>query len=173
VIQIALGGAVESVTIVAAAGSGGHTRMGASASSFPTAADLDAAATMMLAGRAAEHAILGAPSAGAEKDLKAATELVSSAHASAGLAGASLLHLAPTGSASSLLLADPALRRAVSRDVARLYAEALAVVRRRRAAIVAVADALAQTRLLTGAQVRAICALHPDGDVTAGGANEQ
>ena len=54
VAQIALGGAVESVTIVAAAGSGGHTRMGASASPFPTAADLDAAATMMLAGRAAE-----------------------------------------------------------------------------------------------------------------------
>jgi ATP-dependent Zn protease len=123
VAQIALGGAVESVTVVAAAGNGGLTRMGASASPFPTAADLDAVATMMLAGRAAEAVILGAPSAGAESDLRSVTELVCSLHASAGLAD-SLLHLAPTGAAAALLLTDPVLRQAVSRHVAKLYAEA-------------------------------------------------
>jgi len=170
VAQIALGGAVESVTIVAAAGSGGHTRMGASASSFPTAVDLDGVAVMMLAGRAAEEAILGAPSAGAEGDLKSATELVCSVHASAGLAD-SLLHLAPTGAAAALLLTDPVLRQAVSRHVAKLYAEALAIVRRRRTAIVAVADALTRARLLTGDQVRAICEQHPT--ETEGGVHER
>ena len=170
VAQIALGGAVESVTIVAAAGSGGHTRMGASASSFPTAVDLDGVAVMMLAGRAAEEAILGAPSAGAEGDLKSATELVCSVHASAGLAD-SLLHLAPTGAAAALLLTDPVLRQAVSRHVAKLYAEALAIARRRRTAIVAVADALTRARLLTGDQVRAICEQHPT--ETEGGVHER
>jgi hypothetical protein len=64
--------------------------MEASASPFPTAADLDAVAVITLGGHAAQAVILGAPSASAEGDLTAATELVSSAHASAGLAGASI-----------------------------------------------------------------------------------
>ena len=171
VAQIALGGAVESVTIVAAAGSGGHTRFGGASLAFPTAADLDAEATVMLAGRAAEEAIVGAPSAGAEGDLKLATELVCSAHVSAGLAGDSLLHLAPTGAAATLLLGDPPLRQAVGQHIARLYTESLAMVRRRRTAVLAVADALTRARLLTGDQVRAICEQHPT--ETEGGAHER
>ena len=124
---------------------------------------------MMLAGRAAEAVILGAPSAGAESDLRSVRSLFAR-YASAGDLADLLLHLAPTGAAAALLLTDPVLRQAVSRHVAKLYAEALAIVRRRRAAIVAVADALIGARLLTGDQVRAIYDQHPE---TEGGVHER
>jgi cell division protease FtsH len=159
VVQIALGGAVVHVTIVAAGTSGGRTTSEDDLPDFPTARDIDAATVMTLAGRAAEATFFDAPSAGAESDLRAATEMVCAQHVSAGLAG-SLLHLAPTGSASPLLVRDAALRKVVDHHVVRLYAEALMMVRERRAAITAVADALEQHRVLTGAQVKDIVRQH-------------
>ncbi len=117
-----------------------------------TAADIDAAATMLLCGRAAEIAFFDAPTGGAEGDLALATELVAAAHASQGLGGA-LTHLAPSGKATELLPVDPALRRAVDGHMARLHGMALDLVYANRAAIDAVATELAQRRLVTAGRV--------------------
>ena len=159
VAHLALGGSVDSVSIVISGVSGGRTLTVNASPAFPTARDIDREATMALAGRAAEEAFFDAPSAGAESDLIGATELICSLHVSAGL-GDSLLHLAPTGSASILLLHDPALRKTVSQHVARLYADAVALIRRDRAAVAAVSDALVQRRFLTGAEVSEIIDKH-------------
>lgn len=154
VAQIALGGSIESVTIVATERSGGRTRTSGLLPDLPTARDLDMEGVVTLAGRAAEATFLGAPSAGAESDLARATELVCMQHASSGL-GSSLVHLAPSGSASALLI-DPKFRQTVEQHIARLYSEAAALVRERQADVTAVADALVKRRVLSGAQVRAI-----------------
>ncbi len=147
---------VQGVSIVQDGRSGGHT-----AHDLPllsTASDVARATVVALAGRAAEEAILGAPSSGAEGDLAAATALVASAHASQGLGGESLVHLAPRAEASSLLLRDPALRRAVEAAVRRGYGEALAAVGARRDAVERVADALVARRVLSGDEVEALAA---------------
>lgn len=175
VAQIALGGVVESVTIVVTEETGGRTRTSGLLPDPPTARDLDREAVVSLAGRAAEAALLGAPSAGAESDLAKATELVCMQHASSGLGG-SLLHLAPSGSASALLI-DPVFRKTVEQHIARLYAEAEALVRERQAAVTAVTDALVKRRVLSGAQVRVITLQHAKtsqhaGGVKSGGAHE-
>ena len=175
VAQIALGGAVESVTIVVTKETGGRTRTSGLLPDPPTARDLDREAVVSLAGRAAESALLGAPSAGAESDLAQATELVCMQHASSGLGG-SLLHLAPSGSASALLI-DPVFRKTVEQHIARLYAEAEALVRERQAAVTAVAEALIKRRVLSGAQVRVITLQHAKtlqhvGGVKSGGVHE-
>jgi hypothetical protein len=155
VAQIALGGAIDSVSIVVAGKSGGRTKSGSRMAVFPTARDIDQEVTVTLAGRAAEAEFFDAPSAGAESDLIGATEMICSLHVSAGLGG-SLLHLAPTGSASILLLHDAALRKTVEGHVERLYADALTLIRRHRAAVAAVSDTLVERRVLTGAEVAAL-----------------
>jgi MoxR-like ATPase len=151
VAQIALGGSIDFVSIVSAGASGGRTRLGKSVTGFPTARDLDAEIVMTLAGRAAEEAFFDAASAGAESDLAQATEAVCAQHASNGVLG-SLLHRAPTGMASSLLATDAAFRDTVGQHVSRLYGEATNLVRLRRSAIAALADALVRRRVLTGSE---------------------
>jgi SpoVK/Ycf46/Vps4 family AAA+-type ATPase len=158
VLHVALLGDVDSVSIVVAGASGGRTSYGADTlSACPTAEELDAVVVAALGGRAAEEVFCGAPSAGAESDLAAATAIICSQHASAGLGG-SLVHLASSDKASMLLLTDAALRRIVEQHVVRLYAQALTLVRERRTAVAAIADALEKHRVLTGEQVKSIMA---------------
>jgi DNA polymerase III delta prime subunit len=159
VAQIALGGDVDTVTIVASGDRGGCTRFRRKSTGFPTARDLDAEIVMTLAGRAAEEAFFDAPSAGAESDLARATEAACAQHASNGVLG-SLLHRAPTGAASSVLMTDATLRRAVGQHVERLYVEATTLVRQRYDAVSAVADALVRRRVLTGAEVADVMQQH-------------
>ena len=83
VAAVHLGWRLDGVSIVQQGRSGGRTSHALPA--LPTASDIDRAAAVALAGRAAEEVLLGAPSAGAEGDLASATALVAGAHASAGL----------------------------------------------------------------------------------------
>ena len=133
---------------------GGRTRSEAG-TAYPTAADLDRAAVVSLAGRAAEEVVLGAPSAGAEADLAAATALIAAAHASTGL-GLWLVHVAPSEAATGLLARDPTLRATVEGHVRGLYDAALALVRAQRDAVERVAAALVERRLLAGAEIEAL-----------------
>ncbi len=149
---VAAGPPIDFVTLVASGRSGGMTRPGREVTVFPTARDLDAAVVVTLSGRAAEEAFFDLPSSGAESDLASATDLVCAQHASNGVAGA-LVHRAASADAASLLSTDPVLRRTVGRHVARLYAEAQTLVRRRRAAVERIADALVERRLLNGDEV--------------------
>jgi ATP-dependent Zn protease len=72
--------------------------------------------------------------------------------------GGSLLHLAPTETALSLLSLDQDLRGVVDAQLKRLYARALELVRARKGAVEAVANALGERRVLSGAEVAEIMA---------------
>ena len=110
-----------------------------------------------LGGRAAEAVIYGDCSANAGSDLAAATEAIAGLHASAGLGGG-LAYLGDEKAAASMLRVDRILREAVDKDLARLQARAIDIVRAHRLALEAVASALADRRHLTGEQVRKIFA---------------
>ena len=150
----AVGQRVAYVTIVETGGFDGGTRMVCDREAL-TAETVDMDVMVGLAGRAAEEVILGAPSAGAEGDLAAATALLAAAHGSVGL-GAWLVHRAPSAEAAALLAVDADLRDLVEAHMAALYAETLALVRVHRGAIERVADALVQRRMLTGDEVAAL-----------------
>jgi hypothetical protein len=81
-----------------------------------------------LAGRAAEPVVVGAPTAGAggegQSDLAAATSLLAALRASYGLYD-QLVWRAPPEAASAVVNRDPALRRKIEADLARLYRQAL------------------------------------------------
>ncbi|MDR3422856.1 MAG: M50 family metallopeptidase, partial [Xanthobacteraceae bacterium] len=149
------GRALCSISVVARADSGGRTTMSGGPSSVFTRASIDVEIRVLVSGRAAEDVLLGAASMGAEEDLAVATRLLAAAHASGGL-GADLLHRAPSRDAHALLALDPKLRAAVADDLARVYAGAVAMIRRNRAAVAALADALIDKRFLDGAEAEAI-----------------
>ncbi|HEY8162847.1 MAG TPA: AAA family ATPase [Methylocystis sp.] len=151
---LAAGRAVAAVSIVAHGGSGGHTRAEGRLPTLPRRADLDDVVVPLLAGRAAEDVLLGAPSTGAEGDLATATGILADAHARQGLGD----RLTNCGDPSAALAYDRDLRAAVEADLRRLYARALALVRRRRAAVERVAEALLERRFLAGDQVAALAA---------------
>lgn len=149
------GRGISSTSVVLRGDAGGETRATGSLPMFPTRAHLDAAIVPMLAGRAAEETILGAASSGSDSDLAKATAILVDAHTVKGL-GASLVHRGDP--AASLLSYDRDLRAAVEADLQRLYAKACALIRRRRAAVERIADALVAKRFLTGDEVAALAA---------------
>ncbi len=155
VVGVVAGRAVRSVSIVVSETSGGRTVLDRGLPAYFTRADVEAEIRVLLAGRAAEEVLLGAPSMACESDLSAATRLVAAMHASGGL-GDDLLHRAPFDAAAEPLAFDPALRQAVAADLARVQAEVLEIVRRERAAVEALADALAARRFVDGAEAEAI-----------------
>jgi DNA polymerase III delta prime subunit len=162
VIAHAFGHPVDAATIVVTATTDGETRSAPTNVAF-TADVVDEVVVVGLAGRAAEEAFLGAPSAGAEGDLAQATALLAAAHGSLGL-GAWLLHRSRSIDASTLLKDDSDMRAVVEAHLGDLYRRALALVTQHRAAIERVADALIARRLLTGDDIRVLA-----GDVAAGG----
>lgn len=122
-------------------------------------ATLEKRAIIHLAGRAAEIAVYGDCAAnaggGESSDLALATKLVASMQLSMGL-GESLAYLGDPQSAIGMLRFDPKLRAAVDLELARLHASAVALVRRHRAALDAIAAALVAKRHLTGDEARRI-----------------
>jgi cell division protease FtsH len=110
VAYLAFGRAIAAVSIVARGGSGGLTRARGPVSKLPRRGDIDDIIVTLLAGRAAEKAILGDASAGAEGDLAQATTILVEAHATQGL-GDTLIHRADF---SSLLAYDSGSMRAPS-----------------------------------------------------------
>ncbi|HEY8063808.1 MAG TPA: AAA family ATPase [Methylosinus sp.] len=148
---------IASTSIVVRGNAGGETRAAGSPPMFPTRADLDAGVALLLAGRAAEEIVLGAASTGAVVDLAMATRALADGHGSHGL-GDSLLHRADP---ARTLAFDHGLRAAVEADLARLHARALDLIRRRRADVEHIADALLTRRFLTGDDVAALLAPPP------------
>jgi hypothetical protein len=145
---------IASASIIPRGASGGETRAVGRRPAFPTRADLDAGVTILLAGRAAEEAILGAASTGAVADLAMATRALAEGHAAHGL-GATLLH---RSDAAASLAYDRDLRDIVEADLSRLYARSLALMRRRRADVERIAEALLARRFLTGEDVATLVA---------------
>lgn len=128
-----------------------------------TSADVCDRLRLLLSGRAAEEAILGAPSSGAgggpDSDLAQATLLAGDEASSAGLDR--LLGLVWTGELDMRTLpktmrTDPLLASRVRIRLDEAYAEALALARRDRGTIETLARTLLKRRALDGQEVAAI-----------------
>jgi cell division protease FtsH len=146
------------VAIGGMAGAFGQTTFKREAT-LETRAYIEARVTNVLAGRAAEIAILGECCSGGggdiDSDLGMATSLVASLHFSDGLAG-TITYLTTREQAIELLKRDPSLRTTVERDLQRLQARAIEIVKRHRAAVEAIAAALATRRHLSGPEAEEI-----------------
>ncbi|HEY8067229.1 MAG TPA: AAA family ATPase [Methylosinus sp.] len=145
---------IASASIIPRGASGGETRAVGRRPEFPTRAELDAGVMILLAGRAAEEVILGAASTGAVADLAMATRALAEGHAAHGL-GETLLH---RSDAAGSLAYDRDLREIVEADLSRLYAQSLALMRRRRGDVEQIAEALLARRFLAGDEVAALIA---------------
>jgi len=155
VVAVLGGRALMSVSIAGVGTTAGATTTRNAFSSFPTRAEIEAETRVLMAGRAAEIVFLGVASMGAEGDLMVATRLVAMLHTAGGL-GADLLHRAPSEDPTGPLAFDPALRRAVADDLARIQAGVIEDVRRQSAAVDALAGALMARRFLDGPEAEAI-----------------
>lgn len=151
---------VQSVSVIPKGASGGRMSVGGIQDLGQRGREhLERIVVGILAGRAAEIAFCGNPTAGAggdpNSDLAIVTRLVVSIHASLGLAD-TLLYRGEPSSLESALHYDPLLRKVVEDDIRRLQARALDLVRENRAKIEAVADALLARRHLGADEVRRI-----------------
>lgn len=117
----------------------------------------------LLAGRAAEEAILGAVSSGAgghdDSDLGKAHDLAGDAVLSFGFSRSAPLHFIPRAARRSFPLL-PRESEEIRSMVAGGYARALALVRANRGAVIALADALQQKRALEDFEIREIVDAH-------------
>ena len=116
---------------------------------YSTRAIVDARMTMLLAARAAEEVLLGAPTSGASKDLMDATHIAMEAQGTWGMGSQGLMSLP-----SEIAWTDRGMRDAVRQMLDEAYARALDLVREHRATIERVADALVARRYLDGDEVR-------------------
>jgi cell division protease FtsH len=126
---------------------------------LPTRRTFEFKVVVTLCGRAAETLLVGEASVGSgldhTSDLAIATRMIASLHASAGLGG----HLTFTSTHEDALKAvacDKDLRRRVERHLGELDEKAKRLVKRHRRAILAVADALAEARYLSGGAIQKI-----------------
>lgn len=152
-------GTLRGIVVQSRDGAAGRTMSIHADADLPTKRDLEARVVATLCGRAAERLLLGDISVGSgldeRSDIAIATKLVASLHASTGLGG----KLAFTSDHNDVLRAvsrDKSLRRLVEADLARLEKEAERLVRRNRDTILAIADALALARYLSGEAIKAI-----------------
>ncbi len=120
---------------------------------FVSAAQVEARVCMMLAARAAEEVMIGAPTTGASQDLQDATVQAMAMHAGWGYGAAGLVHV-PVEVAAR----DARIMTAVRVTLDAAYARAVALVTEHRAAIDRVAVALVRQRYLDAAEVRALVA---------------
>lgn len=119
--------------------------------------------TAQLGGRAAEALLFdgdcSANSGGdGSSDLAIATRSIAALHFSAGLGGGDLAYLGDEKAAAEMMRLDPRLRAAVNADLARLHGRAVEILRRERAALDAVAQALARRHHLGGDEIRRLFA---------------
>jgi cell division protease FtsH len=126
---------------------------------------------VMLAGRAAEEVILGAPSSGAggeaDCDLARASRLATASTASLGLdPDFGLVWLGPPDGPALARLAQkvPGLGARVKEAIHSAYSDALDIVRRRTEAVTALAKALVDRRALAGSDAESLVAQFPGGE---------
>jgi hypothetical protein len=118
-----------------------------------TQAVIEGRLTMMLAARAAEELVLGAPTTGATKDLEDATVLATGLHARWGFGVRGLV-----SESADVAVTDVRIREAVRVTLDEAYVRAMDLVTTHRAAIDRVADALVARRYLDAGEVRALVA---------------
>lgn len=155
---------IRQVVVGANGGRGGHAVSEAHADQAVTRGFIEARATVLLAGRAAERMVLREVSTGAggdNGDLAIATRMLAAMHANAGL-GQTLAYLAPADRPLQAM-AYPEIRLAVERDMQRLQRRADRLVVRYRRALEAIAEALATRRQLDGTEVEALFAVNRPG----------
>ena len=158
-------GSLHMVTLRGGGDDGGFTAMAAPSSGLFRLSDIRDRSMMLLAGRAAEEEVFGTASSGAgggtDSDLARATALVATASAAFGLdeerglpwRGMPQPHLLP-----GTLAADPALADRVRVQLDEAYAMARDLVRSRLDAVMAVAAALVERRVLDAPEAEAIVA---------------
>jgi MoxR-like ATPase len=151
-------GRVERLSVVRNAQSFGHTLTTTAEAEAPSREALEAVVVSALAGRAGEAEILGGVTTGGggsrASDLARATTIVAALHATFGL-GRGLAYRAGPDDALDLIETDPDLRHLVEADLQRLYRRALALVRRERRVIEAVARQVVERRHMSGVELRA------------------
>lgn len=149
-------GTLVGIVIQTRAGEAGRTQVTYNDDDVPTRRDFERRVVATLCGRAAERLIVGEVSIGSglsdKSDMAIATRIIGSLHAT-GLGG-KLAFTADQGRALEAVSRDRALRRRVEADLVRLEKEAERLVKRNRRAILAIADALAETRHLSGDAIR-------------------
>ena len=160
-------GSLEAVTLRGVGAKTGRTVVRRGGGLFRSS-DVRVRLAELLAGRAAEEVVFGCPSSGAgggsTSDLAAATLFATLARTSLGLDAATGMvwsGLPTQTTLPSILAADPTLSTGVRIALDEAYGEALGLIRRRRVAVEAVADALMAKRALDGDEVAAIVAQHP------------
>lgn len=163
-------GGLGLVSLREAGSIGGRTSVAAS-SGFLRSGDVHRRLVVLLAGRAAEEEILGAPSSGAgggpQSDLAKATGLAALAVASFGLDSEGGLIWRGTPDPVTLpgvLASDPVLAARVQALLDGAYADARELVHARRAAVEALARVLTEQRTLDGGEAAAIVTGHPVDD---------
>ncbi|MCK1341000.1 AAA family ATPase [Bradyrhizobium sp. 38] len=149
-------GTLVGIVIQTRVGEAARTQIAYDNDDVPTRRDFECRVVAALCGRAAERLLVGEVSVGSglsdQSDMAMATRLIGSLHTT-GLAG-ELAFTADQGHALEAVSRDRTLRRRVEADLVRLEKEAERLVKRNRRAILAIADALAETRYLSGETVR-------------------
>jgi ATP-dependent Zn protease len=139
-----LGHAVKRISILAGAGTGGHTATQL-VSTVPTLQQIHDLVTICLAGRAADIVLGTGPHMGAESDLAHATELLLSARVRQGL-GNTLVTL-PSLAVSAQVMKE------VDAEMHHLLQRAIAIVRKYRTELLRLAEQLLQQRIMAGNDV--------------------
>jgi ATP-dependent Zn protease len=160
-------GTLKAVTLSPSGNAWGATKS-VEASGYIYAADVQARLVFLLAGRAAEEVALGRASSGAgggaNSDLAVATRLAVMAATGLGLdraAGLVWFGVPDAATLPKVLADDATLVARVRTALDKAYADALGLVRRRRAALDGLAGALLERRALDGAEAAAIVASLP------------
>ena len=164
--------ALRSVSLRAAEGRGGSTRMtGGAAVLF--AENVHHRLAILLAGRAAEHVLLNDPSSGAgggpDCDLAHATCMAATAASALGLSseiGLVWSGLPDPSTVPDMLAEHPAIAAEVRRMLDQAYGYALVLMDNRREALDALADVLSKRRVLDATAVLETVAQHPGRPVT-------
>jgi cell division protease FtsH len=155
-------GEVRSVRIGGRNGAGGVTSIDPEVGDLVTRSSIERRVVGILAGRAAEIALLGTASAGAGgsklSDLAMATHLLASMSLSYGLGDDELIYLGDADEVLRELRGNAAARRRVDATLRRLQARALNVVEDHRAEVIAIAAELMRRRFLSGLEVADILA---------------
>jgi hypothetical protein len=155
-------GTVRSVRIGGRQGAGGVTSIDPNSSDLATRQLIERQVIGILAGRAAEIVLLGAPSAGSggseRSDLALATRLVASMELSLGLGENGLVFVGDADAAMKELRRNRTARHRVDQVLQRLQARACEIVERRRGQVLAVVDALIEKSFLSGEEIEKILA---------------
>jgi SpoVK/Ycf46/Vps4 family AAA+-type ATPase len=162
-------GSLQAITLRGAGGSGGGIFVKSSKRRLLRSGDVDDQLVLLLAGRAAEVELLGAPSSGAggdpESDLARATHLAAQAASSLGLDEESGLLWSgefDTATLPAVLRVDAVLAARVKHMLAEAHERARELVREQRSALVALSQTLLERQTLEGAEAAHIVRRHTD-----------